>query len=58
MKKLLTASGLLLTLQLAAQDGDDPAYKTGYLIGQLIGYGLIAALVIWGIRRIFRKRNK
>lgn len=57
MKRLLIASGLLLTLQLAAQDGDDPAYKTGYLIGRLIGYGLMAALVIWGIRRILRKRN-
>lgn len=58
MKKLLTASGLLLTMQMAAQDGDDPAYKTGYVIGQLIGYGLIAVLVIWGICRIFSKRNK
>ena len=57
MKLLLTATGLLAFLQLAAQDQDDPAYKTGYLIGQLVGYGLIAALVIWGIRRIFRKRK-
>jgi hypothetical protein len=57
MKKILT----LLTISLAsasvfAQEDQSPAYKTGYFIGQVVGYALIAGLIIWGISKFFKKK--
>jgi uncharacterized membrane protein len=39
-----------------AQEDQSPAYKTGYAIGQVVGYALVAGLIIWGISKLFKKK--
>ncbi len=56
MQKYLFAISLLFSSIISfAQDDKSPAYKTGYAIGRVVGFVLIAALLIWGIRKLFKK---
>jgi len=56
MKKyVLPVAFSLISVIAAAQDDESPAYKTGYSIGKVLGYVLIAGLVIWGIYRLVKK---
>lgn len=56
MKKYSLQFFLLLTSVVSfAQEGHSKAYNTGYAIGKIFGYVLIAALLIWGIRKLLKK---
>ena len=47
---------LLVTVIVFAQDRESNAYKAGYTAGKILGYVLVAALVIWGIWRLTKKK--
>ncbi|MFN8289774.1 MAG: hypothetical protein U0U70_05940 [Chitinophagaceae bacterium] len=56
-KKLILAGSLLLSFIVQAQDKESSAYKAGYAIGKVVGFLVIAGLLIWGGYRLFRRKN-
>ena len=57
MKKyILSILLLLITVSVFAQDRNSEAFKAGYMVGRILAYVLVAALVIWGIWRLTKKK--
>ena len=57
MKKyILSILLLLVTVSVFAQDRNSEAFKAGYMVGRILACVLVAALVIWGIWRLTKKK--